>query len=188
MKHLRYWVDKQARKIFCLVEAPDAEVADTVHRKTNGLVAEEIYAVSEHPSITAFLNHAMPAITHVAVTVTDPAASEAWYTRLLGVDPVLDEDAAPYRHIVYQLGSTLLGLHAVPDRMAKDTLRERLPGLDRVSFGVANRDELADWATRLDELGITHGPITDATYGSGLTFRDPDDIVLELFAPPACGR
>jgi hypothetical protein len=43
----RYWVDESAGKIFCLVEAPDAETAETVHREAHGLVADEIYAVSE---------------------------------------------------------------------------------------------------------------------------------------------
>ena len=42
-----------------------------------------------------------------------------------------------------------------------------------------------EWAARLDELGIAHGEIKDAGYGSGLSFRDPDNIALELFAPPA---
>jgi len=46
--YLRYWVDEEAGKIFCLVEAPDAEAAHTVHREAHGLVAEEIYSVSEH--------------------------------------------------------------------------------------------------------------------------------------------
>ena len=46
--YLRYWVDEEAGKIFCLVEAPDAESAHTVHREAHGLVAEEIYSVSEH--------------------------------------------------------------------------------------------------------------------------------------------
>ena len=35
-------------KIFCLVEAPDAEAANTVHREAHGLVADEIFSVSEH--------------------------------------------------------------------------------------------------------------------------------------------
>lgn len=48
VKYLRYWVDEQAGKIFCLVEAPDAESANTVHREAHGLVADEIYPVSEH--------------------------------------------------------------------------------------------------------------------------------------------
>ena len=46
--YLRYWVDEEAGKIFCLVEAPDAEAAHAVHREAHGLVADEIYSVSEH--------------------------------------------------------------------------------------------------------------------------------------------
>jgi hypothetical protein len=42
-----YWVDEKAGKIFCLVEAPDAESAHRVHREAHGLVADEIYEVSE---------------------------------------------------------------------------------------------------------------------------------------------
>ena len=48
MKYLRYWVDEETGKIFCLVEAPSAEAACTVHRDAHGLVADEIYPVSEH--------------------------------------------------------------------------------------------------------------------------------------------
>jgi hypothetical protein len=46
--YLRYWVDEKAGKIFCLVQAPDAEAANTVHREAHGLVADEIYPVTEH--------------------------------------------------------------------------------------------------------------------------------------------
>ena len=47
VEYLRYWVDESAGKIFCLVDAPDAEAANTVHREANGLVAGEIYPVLE---------------------------------------------------------------------------------------------------------------------------------------------
>ena len=43
----RYWVDEKAGKIFCLVEAPDSEAANRVHREGHGLVANEIYEVTE---------------------------------------------------------------------------------------------------------------------------------------------
>lgn len=46
--YLRYWVDETAGKIFCLVEADSADDANTVHREAHGLVADEIYPVSEH--------------------------------------------------------------------------------------------------------------------------------------------
>lgn len=48
VKYLKYWVDETAGKIFCLVEADSAEAANTVHREAHGLVAQEIYPVSEH--------------------------------------------------------------------------------------------------------------------------------------------
>jgi hypothetical protein len=44
---MRYWVDEKQGKIFCLVEAPDAETAHRVHREAHGLVADEIYEVAE---------------------------------------------------------------------------------------------------------------------------------------------
>lgn len=126
----------------------------------------------------------MPAITHVAVTVTDLDRSEPWYSKVLGVEPVLDEDTGPFRHIVYAVGGTLLGLHGFPDLVSDKPFDERTPGLDHIAFGCASRDELVGWVARLDELGVAHGGIVDAPYGSGLSFRDPDNIALELFAPP----
>lgn len=48
VSYKRYWVDEEAGKIFCLVEAPDSDAANTVHREAHGLVADEIYPVSEH--------------------------------------------------------------------------------------------------------------------------------------------
>ena len=45
--YMRYWVDEEAGKIFCLVQAPDADAANDVHREAHGLVADEIYPVAE---------------------------------------------------------------------------------------------------------------------------------------------
>ena len=53
-----------------------------------------------------------------------------------------------------------------------------------MAFACANRGELEQWETKLNELGIENGGVVDAPYGSGLSFRDPDNIALEFFAPP----
>ena len=42
-----YWVDEAAGKVFCLVEAPNAEAAHAVHREAHGLVAQKIYEVKQ---------------------------------------------------------------------------------------------------------------------------------------------
>jgi hypothetical protein len=47
VRYLRYWVDEREGKVFCLVEAPSADAACTVHREAHGLVADEVYQVQE---------------------------------------------------------------------------------------------------------------------------------------------
>ncbi len=125
-----------------------------------------------------------PAITHVALTVSALDQSIPWYTALFGTEPILDEDTGPFRHAVWLLGSTLVGLHEFPDLADNDPFNERRIGLDHLAFACANRSELVEWEARLDELGVVNGGIVDASYGSGLSFRDPDNIALEFFAPP----
>lgn len=126
----------------------------------------------------------LPPITHVAVTVTDLDASAAWYERLFDMQPALDEDAGGFYHKVYALGGgTLFGLHSHP-AAAEGRFDVHRPGLDHVAFGCSNRAELEQWQSKLDDLGLEHGGIIDAHYGSGLSFKDPDGTALEFFAPP----
>jgi catechol 2,3-dioxygenase-like lactoylglutathione lyase family enzyme len=129
-----------------------------------------------------------PALAHVAVTVSDLDRSVRWYGDLFGSEPVLDEDetVGGFHHTVFLLdGGQLFGLHTHPGSGPDGAFNERRTGMDHVAFACADRAELESWAQRLDELGIEHGGIVDAHYGSGVSFRDPDNIALEFFAPPA---
>ncbi len=128
----------------------------------------------------------MTALNHVAVTVRDVDASAPWYRALIGTDPVLDEHTdAGYRHVVWALDNgTLFGIHQHDRPLEDRRFTEFQLGLDHVSFGCADRAELEAWVDKLNGLGIEHGGIVDAHYGSGLSFRDPDGIALEFFAPP----
>ena len=47
VRYLRYWVDEGQGKIFCLVDAPDRDAANRVHREAHGLVADSIFPVVE---------------------------------------------------------------------------------------------------------------------------------------------
>lgn len=47
VNYLQYWIDEEAGKVFCLVDAPSAESAALVHRKAHGLLAERIYKVRQ---------------------------------------------------------------------------------------------------------------------------------------------
>lgn len=48
VSYMRYWVNEEAGKIFCLAEGPDAETVSRVHAEAHGLVADEIYEVGEY--------------------------------------------------------------------------------------------------------------------------------------------
>jgi glyoxylase I family protein len=130
---------------------------------------------------------AFPPLAHVALTVRALSVSTPWYEALFESPPVIDEDTDPdFHHTVYLLGNgTLIGLHQHRTPAPAEKFSEFRVGLDHVSFGCASRGELEKWALRLDELGIEHGGIKDAAYGSGVSFRDPDGIALEFFAPPS---
>jgi hypothetical protein len=43
----QYWYNEEAGAVYCLVEAPNAEAAATVHREAHGLVADDIVEVHE---------------------------------------------------------------------------------------------------------------------------------------------
>ena len=127
-----------------------------------------------------------PGIGHVAVTVTDLDRSREWYSKLFDSSPVLDEDAGTFYHVVYALGGgALFGLHTHPKDNDQPEFSEFRTGLDHIAFAVGSRSELELWEKKLDELGVSHGGIVDAPYGSGLSFRDPDNLPLEFFAPPS---
>jgi len=118
--------------------------------------------------------------------VSDLGRSVPWYQQLFDAEPLVDEDTGPFRHVVWLVGGqTLVGLHQFPDLGDDSAFNERRVGLDHLAFQCANRDELSKWEKRLNELGFAHGGIVDASYGSGLSFRDPDNIALEFFAPPS---
>jgi catechol-2,3-dioxygenase len=106
---------------------------------------------------------------------------------LFDASPVLDEDAGSFYHVVYALGggSTLFGIHTHPKDNDQPNFSEYRTGLDHVAFAVGSRTELETWQKKLEELDISHGGIVDAPYGSGLSFRDPDNLPLEFFAPPS---
>jgi catechol 2,3-dioxygenase-like lactoylglutathione lyase family enzyme len=121
----------------------------------------------------------------VNLTVRDPVRSAAWYSELLGLEQRYDHtsDDGQLRYVVVQnlaIGF-ILGLvgHAANSGAA---LNETSTGLDHLEFLVDRREDVDEWAARLDELGIPHSGVKDLDYTPNrmLTFRDPDNIQLEF--------
>jgi glyoxylase I family protein len=132
-------------------------------------------------------------IDHFSATVTDVEASVAWYQRVFAMIrvpvtfPHYDCEDTGYAVLLMEPRSGIaIGLH-VNQGNAGETFDECRTGLDHVSFGVADHDDLAAWATRLDGLGIEHSGVRDVKDPapfSTVVFRDPDNIQLELIWTP----
>ena len=122
---------------------------------------------------------------HIALTVTDLEASIAWYQRVFGIAYHMEEahEGGVGKLLTDDRWGLIVVLHH-HDANPGERFSERRTGLDHVGLAVASRAELEGWQRHLAELGVSHSPIADRPYGSVLVFRDPDNIQLELFAPP----
>jgi glyoxylase I family protein len=132
---------------------------------------------------------------HLALTVTDVDASVRWYENVFGVRFQMD---VPHPGGVGKLladdsRQLVIVLHR-HDANEGTRFHETTTGLDHVGLIVPSRADLQAWQDHLESNGVvraeaadkplTQSPIADEPYGAVLVFRDPDNIQLELFAPP----
>ncbi len=124
-------------------------------------------------------------IHHVSVTVTDIERSVPWYSELLGLTKLMEEqhpDGAGYAVVLGKPDwSMCIGLHT-HETNEREQFSESRTGLDHVGFMVSARAELDAWESKLTELGVEHSPVNDQGGYAVLVFRDPDNIQLEFFS------
>ena len=148
-------------------------MADTRFLWWNG--AERLQAV---PSISGRVE--------VNLTVCDPASSATWYSELLGLDELYDflgEDGRMRYIALVEPKSQLVLCLVGHQEHSGERFSEFRTGLDHLEFLVERREDLDEWADRLDRLGIEHSGVKEPgyTHNAMLTFRDPDNIQLEFF-------
>jgi glyoxylase I family protein len=106
---------------------------------------------------------ARPTLHHIALTVTDLAASIRWYEEVFGVRFQKD---IPHQGGVGSLLADetrsliiLLHRHDVNDNRR---FRETVTGLDHVGFRVPRREDLVAWQAHLEAHGIERRSAADA--------------------------
>lgn len=177
VNYLRYWVDEAAGKIFCLVDAPSADVAADVHREAHGLVAQEIYQVTEGGTDMGVDHESSPAEHAEFAPLEAWDAIAAGYAEhvapgeqslstaalgLVGLTPgerFLDVAAGPggLGLAAARLGAMVLATDWAPQMVAQFESRARSEGLPNVSARLMDAHALDLEDHRFDATGSQFG-------------------------------
>jgi class 3 adenylate cyclase len=98
VKYQKYWVNHRCGKVFCLMEAPNPEAAEQVHREAHGFVGEKIVEVQPE-IIEAFLGAAETNASGAVLLPNEPAE-----TRDPAIRTVLFTDIVNSTSLTQRLG------------------------------------------------------------------------------------
>lgn len=129
----------------------------------------------------------MPTITgysHLSLTVSNLTKSTAWYRDVLGfaLDSEVQGDGFRRNRLRHPDAGITLTL-TEHETGSGDRFDERRTGMDHVSFAVPGMDDLLGFKERFQAHGVDHSDVKASAAGAGgmITFRDPDNIQLEVF-------
>jgi glyoxylase I family protein len=121
-------------------------------------------------------------INHVGLTVKDIDLSKRWYSELFGFTiaselaqdgyklAILERDGSPFSIGLFEF-----------DETPGDTFDAHRPGMNHLAFTVPTRDGLEEWLSRFGQMKVENSGIHESINGWVLTFRDPDNIALEVY-------
>jgi catechol 2,3-dioxygenase-like lactoylglutathione lyase family enzyme len=92
------------------------------------------------------------------------------------VEREFPDDDGVVRGVAGDLGGVPVALR-VQERAAAG-----LAGFDPVCFAIADRAAADAWIARLDELGVEHPPMVEATTGWMVRVTDPDGTEIRLYS------
>jgi catechol 2,3-dioxygenase-like lactoylglutathione lyase family enzyme len=123
--------------------------------------------------------------SHLSLTVTDLDRSTDWYCKILGfaVDAKVEGKGFLRHRLRHPDAGITLSLTA-HERASGEPFDEHRTGMDHASFAVPSIEDLHRLKERFLERGVDHSEVKPTASGAGgmITFRDPDNIQLELFA------
>lgn len=119
---------------------------------------------------------------HVKLPVSDVARSREWYEQVLGLETMIEfEEEGVVRGVALRLpdgGTAGVALREDAERA------KGLSGFDPLALLVPEREQVAQWRARLDELGVPHGGVVTGHHGGQVLvgLRDPDGLEIRLYA------
>jgi glyoxylase I family protein len=119
--------------------------------------------------------------SHIQLLVSDVAASERWYSLVLGLERLAAADDGTYVALRHRQSRTVVVLSDQGSVSSGVPITGRL---DHIAFAVPDGACLETWAAQLSEHGIDHSGVADELGKPSLVLTDPDGIQVELVAPP----
>ena len=127
----------------------------------------------------------LAAYSHLSLSVTDLDRSTAWYCEVLGFEVDANVEGKGFRRNRLRQPDAGITLTLTQHEAGSgDPFDERRTGMDHVSFVVPSVDDIHDFKQCFQDLGVEHSDVKPTAGGAGgmITFRDPDNIQLEVFA------
>jgi class 3 adenylate cyclase len=117
VEYTKYWFNEKARKVFCLVHAPNAEAAECVHREAHGMMAEKLIEIQ--PELADSFLGGVETSSAGAALLPDAGAD----ARDPGIRTVVFTDVVNSTTLTQSLGDeaalAILGVH---DAIVRDAL------------------------------------------------------------------
>jgi glyoxylase I family protein len=120
---------------------------------------------------------------HVSLSVSDLGKSAEWYRNALGfeTDAEIEGDGFRRTRLKAPGGKLTLTLTA-HSQQSGEPFDERRAGVDHIAFNVGSAEAVQELKDRFEHRGVVHSEVKKAASGSAMiTFRDPDNIQLEVF-------
>ena len=127
----------------------------------------------------------LAAYSHLSLSVTDLDRSTSWYCGVLGFEVIANVKGDGFlRNRLRQPDAGITLTLTAHEAGSGDKFDERRTGMDHVSFVVPSVDDIHDFKQCFEDLGVDHSDVKPTAGGAGgmITFRDPDNIQLEVFA------
>ena len=116
----------------------------------------------------------------VKLPVRDLAQSRTWYERVFGFSVEMEFPDAD--GVVRGISGHLAGLPTTWFALRESpTHAAGVSGFNVVNLAVEDRPALERWSDRLDELGVDHSRIIDASIGWIVVLDDPNGIEIHLY-------
>jgi glyoxylase I family protein len=120
-------------------------------------------------------------ISHVSLSVRDCEKTARWWQEVFDLRQIMTLEEETWRAVLLELPDGRAIEFQQHDTNGGETFDPTRTGFDHMGLDVSTRDELVEWQDHFERLGVVHTPIADRSYGSVLTFKDPDRIQFEMF-------